>query len=117
MVGGEVLEDGQELVNAIREHFKAGRELTRPYTWEEVKRALFQMAPLKAPGIDGFPALFFHRNWNTVGDRLCQEVLSFLNGGHFDKRLNCTRITLVPKVKDTKRIEDYRPISVCNTTV
>lgn len=35
--------------------------LTAVYIAEEVKEALFQMAPLKAPGKDGyFPSHFFH---------------------------------------------------------
>jgi hypothetical protein len=33
--------------------------LIAPYTEEEVKKALFQMFPTKAPGPDGFPAHFF----------------------------------------------------------
>ena len=33
--------------------------LNAPYTEEEVKRALFQMFPTKAPGPDRFPAHFF----------------------------------------------------------
>ena len=33
--------------------------LTRPFTEEEVETALFQMAPSKAPGVDGFNAGFF----------------------------------------------------------
>uniref|UniRef100_A0A453C053 Reverse transcriptase domain-containing protein n=1 Tax=Aegilops tauschii subsp. strangulata TaxID=200361 RepID=A0A453C053_AEGTS len=35
-------------------------ELTKPYTAEEVKTALFQMAPSKAPGVDGFTAGFIN---------------------------------------------------------
>ena len=33
--------------------------LVAPYKEEEVKTALFQMFPTKAPGPDGFPAHFF----------------------------------------------------------
>lgn len=33
--------------------------LYMPYTAEEVRTVLFQMAPSKAPGVDGFTAGFF----------------------------------------------------------
>ena len=34
-------------------------DLARPYTVEEVERAIKEMAPLKAPGPDGMPPLFY----------------------------------------------------------
>jgi hypothetical protein len=37
-------------------------DLTRAFTADEVSKALFQMAPSKAPGIDGFTAGFFQRH-------------------------------------------------------
>src|SRR4051812_20849356 len=39
--------------------------LEAAYTGDEVKRALFQMSPLKAPGPDGFPAHFFQKHWDV----------------------------------------------------
>ncbi|KAL9690418.1 hypothetical protein QQ045_010816 [Rhodiola kirilowii] len=45
------------------------RELMQPYTREEIRRAVFQMAQTKAPGVDGFPALFskdIGTWWGTV---------------------------------------------------
>ena len=37
-------------------------ELCKPYTAEEIKEELFQMGPRKAPGPDGFPALFYQQD-------------------------------------------------------
>ena len=43
-------------------------ELSKPYTPEEVKVALFQMTPSKAPGVDGFTAGFYQRHWDLLGN-------------------------------------------------
>ncbi|KAL9673924.1 hypothetical protein QQ045_030187 [Rhodiola kirilowii] len=77
-----------------------GRELLRPYNREEVKYAVFQMSPTKALSLDGYAALFYPMQWRLVGDILSEEVLKYLNEGKLDKRINLTRISLVPKCKD-----------------
>ena len=38
------------------------KNLIRPFSKEEVRDALFQMGPLKAPSPDGFNAGFFQKN-------------------------------------------------------
>ena len=40
----------------------------------DCKRALFDMGPLKAPGEDGYPALFFQKCWDTIADSLFNFV-------------------------------------------
>ena len=44
--------------------------LQRPFTKEEVKRALFGMAPFKSPGNDGLHVGFFQKSWAIVGESL-----------------------------------------------
>ncbi|CAN0912862.1 LINE-1 retrotransposable element ORF2 protein [Linum grandiflorum] len=89
-------------------------KLLRPFTGEEIKEALFQMGATKTPGIDGFPALFFQKNWNTLAPRLIEELTQFLHQGSFPEELNKMIITLLPKVRKPETPKDYRPISLCS---
>nr|XP_020158374.1 uncharacterized protein LOC109743696 [Aegilops tauschii subsp. strangulata] len=54
--------------------------LCREYTNEEIKTALFQMGPIKAPGPDGFPALFYQKHWKLLEEDVCAAVKGFLLG-------------------------------------
>ncbi|KAL0010115.1 hypothetical protein SO802_005223 [Lithocarpus litseifolius] len=88
--------------------------LTNTFTAVEVNEALKQMAPLKAPGPDGMPPLFFQHFWRVVDVDVTTSVLSWLNSGTIPHPLNHTFITLIPKIKNPKRVNDYYPISLCN---
>lgn len=48
---------------------------------EEVRKAVFEMAPYKAPGPDGFPAGFYQKSWDTVGQSLFELVNNFITQG------------------------------------
>ncbi|CAM8982037.1 unnamed protein product [Rhodiola kirilowii] len=93
------------------------RIITAPYNELEVQDALFQMAPTKSPGLDGFSALFYQKHWEVVKDSVIRSVLHMLREGVVEDELNKTMITLVPKKKDPEKMEDYRPISLCNVAV
>jgi hypothetical protein len=51
--------------------------LTREVTSEEIAVALHHMAPLKAPGPDGFSASFFQEHWDLVGPEVCLAIKIF----------------------------------------
>lgn len=55
--------------------------LIKPYIKKKIRRALFEMSPEKAPGMDGFSAVFYQRFWHLVKAKVCKEVLDFLNDG------------------------------------
>jgi len=50
-------------------------QLLAPFVEKEVKDALFQMFPTKAPGPDGLPAHFFQRHWSLCGEEVTKVVL------------------------------------------
>jgi ribonuclease HI len=89
-------------------------ELVQPFTEVEVCSAVHQMAPMKAPGPDGFDAHFFQKNWAIVGVEVCKAVLFSLNSGVINKEINSTYIALIPKTKNPTNVTDFRPISLCN---
>lgn len=72
--------------------------LERPFTNDEVEAALFQMAPNKSPGVDGFNAGFFQTHWQLVRPCVLSAVLTFLNGDDLPEEVNKTLLVLIPKV-------------------
>jgi hypothetical protein len=88
--------------------------LIAPFVDEEVKQALFQMYPLKAPGPDGYPAQFFQKHWDLCGEEVTRAVLRILRGEDSPAGINKTFLVLIPKVASPKELGQFRPISLCN---
>ncbi|CAM8965988.1 unnamed protein product [Rhodiola kirilowii] len=92
--------------------------LSSSFSRMEVQNAMFQIGSTKAPGPDGFSALFFQENWDLVKDDVIQYVLRFLNEGvDFNRETNETLITLIPKTRSPTTFDDFRPISLCNVVM
>ena len=89
-------------------------DLMKEFTKLEVKEALNQMAPLKVPGPDGMPPLFYQHFWSMMQHDVTSVILSWLNSGILPEPINHTLITLVPKIDNPKLVSDFRPISLCN---
>ena len=81
---------------------------------DEVFQALKQMAPLTAPGLDGMSPISYKSFWHIMGNDVIEVVLNALNSGSIPESLNTTYIALIPKIKDLKKVADFRPISLCN---
>ncbi|KAL0458617.1 UNVERIFIED_CONTAM: putative mitochondrial protein, partial [Sesamum latifolium] len=108
--------DMDDVLNLVHSRVleEVNQHLIRPYTSDEVTLALSQMSPLKSPGPDGLPPLFFQKYWNIVGIDVIKCVLEFLNSHTFLPRLNHTYIVLIPKCATPESVSQFRPISLCN---
>jgi hypothetical protein len=82
---------------------------------QEIKKALFSIGSLKAPGFDGFPSLFYHKHWDICGHDIIQLVTSAFSSGCIPKGLNHSLLTLIPKTHSPKHMHLFRPISLCCT--
>ncbi|XP_048540160.1 uncharacterized protein LOC125519371 [Triticum urartu] len=94
--GVDVLEDVLQHVPS-KVTVAMNESLTAPYRKEEVKKALFQMYPTKAPGSDGFPAHFFQRHWDICGVAVTRAVLSIVRG---EESPECVNDTVLLELRD-----------------
>ena len=71
-----VLESVQPKISSSKSAF-----LDSAFSAEDIRKAVFEIGATKAPGKDGFPALFYHRFWSTVGLGVVKACLECLNNG------------------------------------
>src|SRR4051794_38058650 len=86
------------------------------FTMEEIKEVVFQMEKYKSPGPDGLPADFYQHFWEVVKWDLKAWLDDFHKGALDLARLNFGIITLIPKVKDARQIQNFRPICLLNVS-
>ena len=91
-------------------------QLCTDVTEQEIYEALQSIGSDKAPGIDGYNALFFKHTWKIVKKDVIAAVKSFFATGKLFKPFNCTLVSLIPKVQSPKNVKEYRPIA-CYTVI
>uniref|UniRef100_A0A2N9H5A8 CCHC-type domain-containing protein n=1 Tax=Fagus sylvatica TaxID=28930 RepID=A0A2N9H5A8_FAGSY len=89
--------------------------LLAPVNAKDVRISLWSFKPFKAPGPDGLHPGFFQKCWNTVGESVVKEVSHIFSTGKMPEYLNKTLISLIPKCPGPETLNQFRPISLCNT--
>ncbi|XP_051217512.1 uncharacterized protein [Lolium perenne] len=112
----EIEEPDPELLNKVNPKVNEvmNEQLLRPFSAEDVKKALFSIGDMKAPGSDGLHAIFFKKCGHILGDILTSEVLEAISNKSIPDGWNDTVIVLIPKVENPELVTQYRPISLCN---
>ena len=81
-----------------------------------MRTAVFQMEHNKAPGPDGFPPEFYQVFWDLIKEDLMALFMEFHMGTLPRNSLNFGTIILLPKIKDAKKIQQYKPICLLNVS-
>jgi hypothetical protein len=80
----------------------------------EIHAALANLGASKAPGPDGFTALFYMKYWDSIKLIVLQAIWNFFKNNHLLKEHNHTFIALIPKKLGASSVYHYRRISLYN---
>ncbi|KAK2642070.1 hypothetical protein Ddye_023833 [Dipteronia dyeriana] len=75
---------------------------------------VFAMDALLAPRPDGFSGRLFQHCWEIVGRDVILAVQDFFHSGVVAPGLNSNFIVLLPKMKDSIMVDQFRPIALIN---
>jgi hypothetical protein len=85
--------------------------LKRPFEKDEIFNVVSNMNGDKSPGPDGFPMTFYHACWPFLQDDVLAVFAEFHEYGSFQRSLNTTFLSLIPKRANAVEVKDFRPIS------
>jgi 23S rRNA U2552 (ribose-2'-O)-methylase RlmE/FtsJ len=71
----------------------------------------------KAPGPDSFTIEFFKSCWDVVKHDIYGVVEDSKHSASILKDLNSTMIALIPKENESRTLDHYRPIDLCNVVL
>ena len=82
---------------------------------KEIFRNLKDLPPLKAPGLDGYHALFFQTNWTNLGSSVMQVIQEIFEEHSISPTWGITNLVLIPKIAHPETINQFRLIGLHNT--
>ncbi|XP_035843953.1 uncharacterized protein LOC110931403 [Helianthus annuus] len=89
-----------------------GAFLTKKFSCEEIKKAVFECGSDRAPGPDGFNFRFFKHFWRLFETDFVNILEDFYLTGKINRGCAASFIALIPKKKDPVGLGDYRSISL-----
>lgn len=95
-------------------HEEDNNMLTQFVTSDKVEPTIFDLSIVKAPGPDGFSALFYQSSWEEVKEEVREMVDSFFTDNTDLDLINSTNIMLIPKNEKPESINHFRLLGLCN---
>jgi hypothetical protein len=91
--------------------------LCQPFSREEIDAIILSLPNNKAPGLDGFNNLFFRKAWHIIREDIYKLCSEFFAHSADLKSINVSYITLVPKMDNPETVNNFRPISLLNSSM
>jgi hypothetical protein len=86
--------------------------LEAPFLEKEVKDVIFGMDGNKALGPNGFSSAFFQACWDVLKEDIMAVFSDVQAQGRFEKSINSTFISFIPRMSRASKLKDFRPISL-----
>jgi len=91
--------------------------LESPFSNDEIDAVIKELPNDKSPGPDGFTNEFLKRCWPVIKGDFYNLVNAFYHNDLCLQSINSAYITLVPKGEGARKVNDFRPISLLNSSV
>jgi hypothetical protein len=86
--------------------------LDRPFDEVEITNVVQGCNGDKAPDPDGFSLAFFQHCWSIIRNAVLAVCKEFHEHCQFERSLNATFVSLIPKKHEANQLKDFRPISL-----
>ncbi|KEH15328.1 hypothetical protein MTR_1350s0010, partial [Medicago truncatula] len=86
--------------------------LTKPFSVDELKPAVWDCDSFKSLGPDGINFGFIKNFWNEMKDDVVRFITEFHRNGKLSNGINSTFIALIPKVESPQSLNEFRPVSL-----
>jgi len=87
------------------------------FSRDEIDAVISQLPRNKSPGPDGFNNEFIKSCWSFIANDFYDLIEDFQHGNLCLRSINASNITLIPKTEGANRINDFRPISLLNSSM
>ena len=91
--------------------------LSAPFSTTEIDDIIKHLPTDKAPGPDGFNGMFIKKCWHIIKYDFYNLCKDFQQGNIDLTSINDSLITLIPKKSSPETPNDYRPISLLNSSI
>lgn len=92
-------------------------DLCDPFSSAEIDKIILDLPNDKAPAPDGFNGMFYKKAWHIIREDIYKLCNDFYDHQANIKSINSSYITLVPKKDNPENVNDFRPISLLNSSM